>query len=68
MHDFKTGLIGWGNSVATLAVIKLGLTIPEAATMLFVTIPVGIWSWLRLIDYIKNRKAKPDDQPHSRRR
>ena len=61
MHDTKsavvTGAIGWANSVLSIAAIKLSLTIPEATTLLFVTVPVGIWSWLRLIDYVKNRKT-----------
>lgn len=50
-------LVGWANSVCTLAAFSFKLSFSEVLTVLFVTIPVGIWSWFRLIDYLKQRKG-----------
>jgi hypothetical protein len=56
--DLIFGIIGWANSGATIAAIKLDLTPSELFTILFVTVPVGLWSWLRLIDALKARFTK----------
>ena len=50
-------LLSCGNASFTLATLT---TLPwdRLLTVLFVTLPVGVWSWFRLIDYLKERLAK----------
>lgn len=46
---------GWGSSFATIGAFKLNLNTNEVCTILFVTIPVGIWSWIRVVDEVRKR-------------
>lgn len=50
-------LLSLGNTSFTLALLS---SVPwdKVLTVLFVTVPVGIWSWFRLIDYLKERYAR----------
>ena len=47
-------VVAWASVVGTWVAYH----IPETATLLLVTIPAGVWSWLRLIDYLRERKAR----------
>ena len=52
--DYYLSVGNAGFALATLA----SMPWDKLATCLFVTLPVGLWSWYRLIDYLKTRHAK----------
>jgi hypothetical protein len=58
MSDTRAEIVSWVNVGLTLAAIKFSISVPELITFLFVTVPVGIWSWWRVIDTWKQRKNK----------
>lgn len=55
-------LLSLGNASFTLASIS-AVPWDKLLTVLFVTLPVGVWSWFRLIDYLRNRYARKNDNP-----
>ena len=50
-------ILSLGNAGVTLATIA-AWPWDKIASLLFVTVPVGVWSWFRLIDYLKERYAR----------
>ena len=50
-------LVSLGNTSFTLAMLS-SVSWDKVLTVLFVTLPVGVWSWFRLIDFLKARYAK----------
>ncbi len=49
-------LASLGNSAFTIATFA-ALPWDKVATLLFVTLPVGLWSWVRFIDYMRSRNS-----------
>jgi hypothetical protein len=61
MHDYFSRnwdyLLSLGNTSFTLAMLS-AIEWDKVLTILFITIPVGVWSWFRLIDFLKDRYAR----------
>jgi ATP/ADP translocase len=58
LHRNGDFIASWGNALVTVGTITSFLPWDKVITVLFVTVPVGVWSWFRLIDYLKARYAK----------
>lgn len=66
IHRNGDFLLSLGNAAVTVGTIT-ALPWDKVLTILFVTIPVGVWSWFRLIDYLKARYAnKPNGSTNDR--